>query len=210
VNAVVVERPGKVGVQQVDDPAPGPREVLVRVEACGICGTDIHLLDGDPPLARYPLIPGHEFCGEVVTIGASVDVVDMKPSRLPVAERLGADRSATSAGELDQPPGWEGMIDATGVVPAIEDGLRRVAPAEATASLSPFRVYNEEINIVGSMAVLHSFEWARDLLVGGAIDAEAMITQGMALDSYEDAIAAFRAGAGLKIQVTPVATGQAT
>jgi threonine dehydrogenase-like Zn-dependent dehydrogenase len=113
------------------------------------------------------------------------------------------------------------VIDATGVVPAIEDGLRRVArggtflmfgvaPAEATASFSPFRVYNKEINIVGSMAVLHSFEWARDLLVGGAIDAEATITQRMAVDSYEDAIAASRAGAGLKIQVTPVATGQAT
>ena len=337
MNAVVVERPGKVGVQQVDDPAPGPREVLVRVEACGICGTDIHLLDGDSPLARYPLIPGHEFSGEVVAIGtevkhlqvgdvvavdpnlpcgecrfcqagrdnlcqnyaaigvttagacaelvaapaakafvlpadlprawgtlveplscavhgfdrlgarladhyliygagtmgllmaqlakragaASVDVVDVKPSRLPVAERLGADRSATSADELDRPQGWEVVIDATGVVAAIEDGLRwvarggtflmfGVAPAEATASFSPFRVYNEEINIVGSMAVLHSFERARDLLVGGAIDAEAMITQQMALDSYEDAVAAFRAGAGLKIQVTPAATGQAT
>jgi threonine dehydrogenase-like Zn-dependent dehydrogenase len=60
------------------------------------------------------------------------------------------------------------------------------------------------------MAVLHSFEWARDLLVGGAIGAEAMITHRMALDSYEDAIAAFPAGAGLKIQVTPTATGQAT
>jgi threonine dehydrogenase-like Zn-dependent dehydrogenase len=195
--------------------------VLVRVEACGICGTDIHLLDGDSPLARYPLIPGHEFCGEVVTIGAEVDVVDVKASRLPVAERLGADRSGTSPGELDQPQGWEVVIDATGVVPAIEDGLRRVArggtflmfgvaPAEATASLSPFRVYNEEINIVGSMAVLHSFERARDLLVGGAIDAEAMITHRMALDSYEDAVAAFRTGAGLKIQLIPVATGQAT
>jgi threonine dehydrogenase-like Zn-dependent dehydrogenase len=221
VNAVVVERPGKVGVQQVDDPAPGPREVLVRVEACGICGTDIHLLDGDSPLAPYPLIPGHVFCGEVVTIGAEVDVVDVTPSRLPVAERLGADRSATSAAELNQPHGWEVVIDATGVVAAIEDGLRRaarggtflmfgVAPAEAAASFSPFRVYNEEINIVGSMAVLHSFERARDLLVGGVIDAEAMITQRLALDSYEDAVAAFRAGAGLKIQVTSAATGQAT
>jgi threonine dehydrogenase-like Zn-dependent dehydrogenase len=176
VNAVVVERPGKVGVQQVDDPAPGPREVLVRLEACGI---------------------------------------------LPVTERLGANRTATSPDELDQPQGWEVVIDATGVVAAIEDGLRRVArggsflmfgvaPAEATVSFSPFRVYNEEINIVGSMAVLHSFERARDLLVGGAIDAEAMIAHQMALDSFEDAVAAFRAGAGLKIQMTPVATGQAT
>jgi 2-desacetyl-2-hydroxyethyl bacteriochlorophyllide A dehydrogenase len=340
VIAVVVERPGKVGVQQVPDPAPGPREVLVRVEACGICGTDLHLLDGDSPLARYPLIPGHELCGEVVAAGAEVehlkvehaqvgdfvavdpnlpcrechfcqagrdnlcqnyaaigvttaggcaeliaapaanafvlpadlprawgtlveplacavhgfdrlgakladrylvygagtmgllmaqlarragaamvDVVDIKESRLPVAERLGADRTATSADELDRPQGWEVVIDATGVVAAIEDGLRRVrrggtflmfgvTPAEAAASFSPFRVYNEEITVIGSMAILHSFERARDLLAGGAVDAAAMITHRMALKSYDDAIAAFRSGAGLKIQVTPATDGQ--
>jgi 2-desacetyl-2-hydroxyethyl bacteriochlorophyllide A dehydrogenase len=330
VHAVVVERPGKVTIQQVDDPAPGPREVLVRVEACGICGTDLHILDGDLPAARYPVIPGHEFCGEVVAAGfqvehlqvgdfvavdpnlycgecrfcqagrnnlcenyaaigvttggacaelvtapaanafvlppglprawgtlveplacavhgfdqlgvrladrylvygagtmgllmaqlaqragaVGVDVVDVKPSRLPVAERLGADRTATTADELDRPQGWGVVIDATGAVPAIEDGLRRVAPGgtflmfgvapgEATAGFSPFRVYNQEITITGSMAVLHSFARARDLLVSGAIDADAMITDRFPLDSYEAAIAAFRGGTGLKLQVAP-------
>jgi threonine dehydrogenase-like Zn-dependent dehydrogenase len=110
------------------------------------------------------------------------------------------------------------VIDATGVVGAIEDGLRRVArggtflmfgvtPAEATATFSPFRIYNEEINVIGSMAVLHSFERARDLLAGGVIDAAAMITHSMALDSYEAAVAAFRSGAGLKVQVTPATNG---
>jgi len=335
VNAAVVERPGKVGVQRVDDPTPGPREVLVRVEACGICGTDLHLLDGELPSTRYPLIPGHEFCGEVVAVGgeaerlavgdfvavdpnlpcrkcrfcqagrenlclnydaigvtragacaelvaapaanafllppdlprawgalveplscavhgfdrldakladryliygagtmgllmaqlawragaASVDVLDVKKSRLPVARRLGADRTAASADELDRPQGWDVVIDATGVVGAIEDGLRRVArggtflvfgvtPSEATATFSPFRIYNEEINVIGSMAVLHSFERARDLLVAGAVDAAAMVTHSMALESYEAAVATFRSGAGLKIQVTPAADGQ--
>ena len=76
-------------------------------------------------------------------------------------------------------------------------------------SFSPFRIYNEEINVIGSMAVLHSFERARDLLVAGAIDAAAMITHNMALESYEAAIAAFRGGAGLKIQVTPGSDGRA-
>jgi threonine dehydrogenase-like Zn-dependent dehydrogenase len=53
------------------------------------------------------------------------------------------------------------------------------------------------------MAVLHSFERARDLLVAGAIDAEAMITHRLTLDSHQDAIDTFRTGDGLKIQVTP-------
>jgi threonine dehydrogenase-like Zn-dependent dehydrogenase len=83
-----------------------------------------------------------------------------------------------------------------------------VTSAEATAEFSPFRVYNEEVTVVGSMAVLHSFERARDLLVAGAIDAEAMISHSMALESYEAAVAAFRSGAGLKIQVTPTTDGQ--
>jgi 2-desacetyl-2-hydroxyethyl bacteriochlorophyllide A dehydrogenase len=150
----------------------------------------------------------------------SVDVVDVKESRLPVAKRLGADRTATSADGLDGPGSWEVVIDATGVVAAIEDGLRRVArggtflvfgvtTAEATATFSPFRVYNEEITILGSMAVLHSFERARDLLAAGVIDAAAMITHNMALERYEAAVAAFRGGAGLKIQVTPGGDGRA-
>jgi hypothetical protein len=42
VRAAVIEWPGEISIQQVDDPSPGPREVLVQVEACGICGTDIH------------------------------------------------------------------------------------------------------------------------------------------------------------------------
>ena len=70
--AVVVERPGKVGIQRVDDPTPGPREVLVQVEACGICGTDIHILEGELPPTRYPIVPGHEFCGELVAVGHDV------------------------------------------------------------------------------------------------------------------------------------------
>jgi 2-desacetyl-2-hydroxyethyl bacteriochlorophyllide A dehydrogenase len=335
VIAAVVERPGKVSVERVDDPTPGAREVLVQVAACGICGTDLHILDGESPLARYPIIPGHEFCGEVVAVGAevedrrvgdfvavdpnlpcgrcrfcqagrdnlclnyealgvtrpggcaelvaapaanafplppglprawgtlveplscavhgfdrlgakladryliygagtmgllmaqlarragatTVDVVDVKAARLPVAERLGADRTATSADDLDRGQGWEVVIDATGVVRAIEDGLRRVArggsflmfgvtPAEASVEFSPFRIYNEELMVVGSMAVLHSFERARDLLVGGAIDAKAMITHSMPLDDYEAAVDTFRGGAGLKIQVTPVTDNQ--
>ncbi len=53
------------------------------------------------------------------------------------------------------------------------------------------------------MAVLHSFERARDLLVKGVIDSEAMITNRYSLDMYSDAIEMFRRGEGLKVQVAP-------
>jgi 2-desacetyl-2-hydroxyethyl bacteriochlorophyllide A dehydrogenase len=142
----------------------------------------------------------------------SVDIVDTNSKRHALAKRLAADRVAVSAADLDKPEGWDVVIDATGVVPAIEDGIRRVARggtflmfgvanADATASISPFRVYNDEIRIIGSMAVLHSFERALALLVKGVIDSEAMITNRFPLDDYSQAIDAFLSGSGLKVQV---------
>jgi 2-desacetyl-2-hydroxyethyl bacteriochlorophyllide A dehydrogenase len=330
VNAVVIPEPGSISVERVDDPTPEAGEVVVAVDSCGICGTDIHILDGEFGPTGYPIVPGHEFAGEVVALGpgvfglregdfvcvdpslfcghcrfcregrgnlcenwnaigvtvdggcaefvsvpaanafalppdverrfgtiveplscavrgfdqlqvrladhyliygagtmgllltqlaagagaGSVSVVDRNPDRLPRARALGATHTATDAGELDRPGGWEVVIDATGVVPAIEDGLTRVrrggtflmfgvAAEDAVARVSPFRIYNDEIRIIGSMAVLHSFERARDLLVAGAVDAGALLTHRMALNEYPAAIDAFRSGAGLKIQVTP-------
>ena len=61
-------------------PVPGPGEVLVKVAACGICGTDVHILRGEY-LGDYPVIPGHEFAGEVVAAG---DLV----SRFRVGDRV--------------------------------------------------------------------------------------------------------------------------
>jgi 2-desacetyl-2-hydroxyethyl bacteriochlorophyllide A dehydrogenase len=334
VKAVLIDTPHHVDVTRLDDPAPEPWDAVVQVEACGICGTDIHVLEGDFAPTRYPIVPGHEFCGEVVAVGAEardtavgdfvavdpslpcgrcffcrlgrgnlcenwnaigvgatngacaelvrvpaknafalpadmprrwgslveplscavrgfdqievrladsyliygagtmglllaqlaahagasrLDVVDLNPRRFDLARRLGADRTDVSADELDQPRGWDVVIDATGAVPAIEDGLRRVrrggtflmfgvASADATARFSPFRVYNDEIRIIGSMAVLHSFERARDLLVKGVIDSEAMLTHRYSLDAYTDAIDTFRKGEGLKVQVAPGAS----
>src|SRR5438309_11949414 len=70
MRAVIIDAPGIIRVDNVPDPTPRPDEVLVRVGACGICGTDLHIIDGDSPLARYPIIPGHEFAGEVVALGS--------------------------------------------------------------------------------------------------------------------------------------------
>ncbi|MFA6117911.1 MAG: zinc-dependent alcohol dehydrogenase family protein [Sphingomonas sp.] len=52
-------------------PRPAPDEVLLKVSACGICRTDLHVLDGDIP-ALYPVIPGHEIVGRIVALGAAV------------------------------------------------------------------------------------------------------------------------------------------
>ena len=73
MNAVVIEEPGKIAVKRLADPTPGPMEVVIEVEACGICGTDIHVLEGDLEMTSYPIVPGHEFCGEVVAVGADTD-----------------------------------------------------------------------------------------------------------------------------------------
>jgi 2-desacetyl-2-hydroxyethyl bacteriochlorophyllide A dehydrogenase len=78
MRAVVVERPGAVALQQVPAPAPGPGEVLVRVAAAGICGSDVEVLEGTRPprYVRYPIIPGHEWAGTVEAVGPGVESVD--------------------------------------------------------------------------------------------------------------------------------------
>ena len=57
-------------LEEVPVPDPGPNEVLVRVLACGVCRTDLHVTDGDLPQHRSPIVPGHEVVGEVVSLGA--------------------------------------------------------------------------------------------------------------------------------------------
>jgi 2-desacetyl-2-hydroxyethyl bacteriochlorophyllide A dehydrogenase len=330
VQAVVIQEPGKIEVTEVPDPAPGPREVVVAVAGCGICGTDLHILEGEfaPTL---PVVPGHEFAGAVVAVGAevpdtiavgdqvavdpslhcgecyycrrgrgnlcenwaaigvstaggaaeyakapfancyklpagvstadaalieplscavrgfdvlrphladhvlvygagtmglmmmelakragasTVEVVDLNPARLETARLLGCTATAATPDELDRPRGWDVVVDCTGVVAAIEDGLTRVAAggtfqqfgvsaAKAEARFSPYRVYNKEITIVGSMAVLHSFERAGDLFVGGAIKPDVMISDRFPLSEYAKAIEQFKNGIGRKIQVNP-------
>jgi propanol-preferring alcohol dehydrogenase len=69
--APVEERP--LSLEGVADPVPGPDEVLVRVRACGVCRTDLHVVEGDLPLVRTPIIPGHQVVGEVAARGARVE-----------------------------------------------------------------------------------------------------------------------------------------
>jgi propanol-preferring alcohol dehydrogenase len=57
------------------DPTPGDGQVLVRVGACGLCRTDLHVVDGELTHPKLPLVPGHQVVGEVVETGAAVDIV---------------------------------------------------------------------------------------------------------------------------------------
>jgi 2-desacetyl-2-hydroxyethyl bacteriochlorophyllide A dehydrogenase len=329
VRAVVINAPHELEVTTVDDPTPGPRDVVVQVAACGICGTDLHILEGEfaPTL---PVIPGHEFAGTVVAVGtavterkvgdrvavdpslycnechycrighnnlcerwnaigvsvagaaaeyvrapvgncvrladhirledaalieplscavrgydvlksqlgahvliygsgtmglmmlelakrtgaASVDVVDINAERLTTAKLLGCSGTATSADEFDRPRGWELVIDATGVAAAIEDGLSRVAPAgtflqfgvssyATRVEIEPYRIYNKEITITGSMAVLHSYERAAELFATGILDPAVFISDRFPLSDYPKALEQFRLGQGRKLQVLP-------
>lgn len=329
MRAAVIKSVGAVGIETVEDPTPGAGEVVVQVAACGLCGTDLHILEGEfaPSL---PIIPGHEFSGTVVACGpgvldvaegdrvavdpslychechycrlgrenlclrwgaigvtvaggaaefvavpaancvrlpehiavgdatlieplscavrgydvlssqlgshvliygagtmglmmlrlaqrvgaSSVDIVDVNPDRLDVARTMGASTAVLSADEVEQPYGWELVVDATGNEQAIQDGIDRVGPGgtflqfgvssyAARATIEPYRIYNKEITITGSMAVLHSYERAADLFAAGVLDPDVFITDRLPLERYADAIEAFRSGAGLKTQVLP-------
>jgi alcohol dehydrogenase, propanol-preferring len=66
--APVADRP--LRMEDVADPTPGPHEILVEVRACGICRTDLHVVEGELPMLRAPLVPGHQVVGRVAGRGA--------------------------------------------------------------------------------------------------------------------------------------------
>src|SRR5258708_16966001 len=73
MRAIVLDHPGSFRVADVPDPTPRAREVVVRVDCCGICGTDLHIIDGEFPPTPYPITPGHEFAGQIVACGPDVE-----------------------------------------------------------------------------------------------------------------------------------------
>ncbi|MFW5418376.1 zinc-dependent alcohol dehydrogenase family protein [Nocardiopsis sp. CNT-189] len=329
MRAAIITEPGSITVGERPDPAPAADGVVVRVGACGICGTDLHIADGEFPPSPYPLVPGHEFAGEVVAVGeqapgglrpgdrvavdpslycghcsycragrgnlcagwgaigdtvdgafaeyvavpavnchrmpdtmtmrqgalveplscavhgvrrigvqagerflvvgagtmglllqqllqrsgAYVTVVDRNTDRLAVAAGLGADATAADTAELDG-GAFDAAVDVTGAPAAIEaafGALRRggrllvfgVAADDARVSLSPFRIYNDEITVVGSMAVLNSFGAALDLIAAGAVQTAPLLTHAPSLEEFPDALKMMRSGTGVKVQVVP-------
>jgi 2-desacetyl-2-hydroxyethyl bacteriochlorophyllide A dehydrogenase len=330
MRAIVLDRPGRFRVATVPDPTPGPGQIVVKVDCCGICGTDIHIMDGEFPPTPYPITPGHEFAGTVAAVGPEVaidlplgakvavdpslycgycrrcrsgrdnlcenwaaigdtvsgafaeyvavpavnahllpdgvdgqlgamveplacavhglrrlgplfgdpvvltgagtmgllllqllvhagagpvTVVDRVADRLAVARKLGAARTASGLSDLDGER-FEIAVDATGV-PAVVDGVSGlldrggrllvfgVSPADASISLSPFRVYNDEITVTGSMAILRSFAPAVELIGSGVIDPRPLLSEPLPLDEFGEALHRVRAGQGIKWHIKP-------
>jgi 2-desacetyl-2-hydroxyethyl bacteriochlorophyllide A dehydrogenase len=329
VKAAVIVTPGTIAIEEVPDPTPGPSEVVVKPAATGICGTDLHIMDGEFAPA-YPIVPGHEFAGEIVAVGAGVtgyavgdqvavdpslycghcyyckrargnqcenwaaigvtvagaaaefvaapmanlfklpahlaardaalieplscavrgfdvlprtmassyliygsgtmglmmlslakragaelvSIVDLNPARLDTARRIGCSAAVTSADEIEAPRGFDVVIDCTGVEAAIRDGLKRVgrggtflqfgvAAYDARVAIEPYEIYRREITITGSMAVLHTFDRAGQLLAAGVLDPSIFVSHRYPLSSYAEALDQFRAGVGRKILIEP-------
>jgi alcohol dehydrogenase, propanol-preferring len=73
MRAMVLERPKTALVlRERPVPQPGPGDILVAVEACGVCRTDLHVVDGELPRPKLPIVPGHEIVGRVVALGSDV------------------------------------------------------------------------------------------------------------------------------------------
>ncbi len=74
MRAMVFEAAGlALALREVPQPVPGPGQVLVKVSACGVCRTDLHVVDGELPNPKLPLIPGHEIVGRVEATGEGAD-----------------------------------------------------------------------------------------------------------------------------------------
>ncbi|AJY74242.1 zinc-dependent alcohol dehydrogenase family protein [Paenibacillus beijingensis] len=69
--SLILHKPGEIEIRQVDRPSIGSNDVLIKVSACGICGTDRHIFHGTYP-ASLPVSPGHEFAGVIVETGSGV------------------------------------------------------------------------------------------------------------------------------------------
>ena len=75
MRAMVLDRPGTpLTLRERPVPLPGEGEILIEVAACGVCRTDLHLVDGELPDPKLPIVPGHEIVGRVAAIGSGVGV----------------------------------------------------------------------------------------------------------------------------------------
>ena len=72
MKALVLEKYNSFAYKDVADPQVGPGEVLVAVKACGICGSDVHGMDGSTGRRRPPIIMGHEAAGHIAEVGVGV------------------------------------------------------------------------------------------------------------------------------------------
>jgi len=95
MRAMVLDRPGTpLRLVELPMPRPGASEILITVEACGVCRTDLHLIDGELPDPVLPIIPGHEIVGRVSAVGTDV-------TGFPIGQRIGVPWLGWTCGTCD-------------------------------------------------------------------------------------------------------------
>lgn len=145
---------------------------------------------------------------------ASVSVIELDPMRAANAQAAGFD-AAASADDL-APQDWGLVVDATGVIPAIRDGLTRlqrggtllqigVAHSDAVLDVKPYEMFQRELTITGSLTTRYSFPRALDLLARGIVDASRILGTPFPLAEYAAAIDSAGRGETLKVTITPSA-----
>jgi propanol-preferring alcohol dehydrogenase len=72
MEAIVLDEPGKLEMRRVAAPTAGAGEIVIEVAACGVCRTDLQIFNGDIPLRKAPLIPGHQIVGRIASTGERV------------------------------------------------------------------------------------------------------------------------------------------
>lgn len=117
MHAMVLKAAGTpLAMEERADPQPGPGEIRVRVAACGVCRTDLHVVDGELPQAKLPVVPGHEIVGRVDAIGAGVSGFDL-------GERVGIPWLGHTCGVCDYcGDGRENLCDAPEFTGCTRDG----------------------------------------------------------------------------------------
>src|SRR5215211_4768025 len=95
MQAMVLHRArGRLSLREVAMPVPGDRQVLLRVRACGVCRTDLHVVDGELDRPKLPLVPGHQIVGRVLAAGGAAE-------RFAVGDRVGVPWLGWTCGECE-------------------------------------------------------------------------------------------------------------
>src|SRR5580704_12223744 len=106
MRAMVLHRAHKrLVMEERADPSPGPGQVRVRVEACGVCRTDLHVVDGELTNPKLPVVPGHEIVGRIDMLGDGVNALN-------VGQRVGVPWLGRTCGQCRYcRNGWENLCD---------------------------------------------------------------------------------------------------
>jgi 2-desacetyl-2-hydroxyethyl bacteriochlorophyllide A dehydrogenase len=160
MKAVVIERPNHVLFRDIDAPAVGPDDVLVKSREAGLCRTDIEMMTGaftDPRWVHYPLIPGHEWAGTVVEVGANVE--DVPVGARVVCEGLIACNQCRRC--RSGATHWCERIQALGFTRPGGYGELVAAPARAVHQLPDHVSFEAGVLIEPASVVLHALEKVR-------------------------------------------------